>query len=260
MKNELLSFTMSSERRKDIIYLLLDGPITLRELTNHFGIKASGLIPRIRELECKNLVVKDDGKYRLSNKGIILVKKLQMMYNLTKLLEENERFLNEHDLVSIPINLLCRIDEIGNYKQIISGVDNMHAPRHEIFDNLSRSKFIACISPIFDIDYPEFFLSIARQNVQVSIITTEAILEKIEKDHADALQQYLKCDNARMYAISDARLAFAVTDAFISISLYKNGILDTSTNLMGFETSAIKWGMELFEYYKQRSREINEIT
>jgi len=79
MKNELLSFIMSSERRKDIIYLLFDETMTLKKLTNHFGVKASGLIPRIRELESKDLIVKDDGKYRLSNKGIILVQKFQLM-------------------------------------------------------------------------------------------------------------------------------------------------------------------------------------
>jgi len=181
------------------------------------------------------------------------------MDNLTGLLIENERFFNEHDLSPIPTNLLCRIDELGKCKLIKNGIENMSATHHEVFGNLSRSKSIAGISPIFDIDYPEFFLSIARQKIPITIITTEAIFDKIEKDHMNALQSYLKCDDAKMHTIKDSRLAFVVTDSFISISLYKNGTIDASTNLISFEASAIKWGMELFEYYKLKSKEIKSL-
>ena len=255
MDKGLLCFILSSEKRRDILFLLLDKPMSLKDLTNHFRVNASGLIPRIKELENKNFIVKNDGEYHLSHMGIILVKKLQTMDDLIRLFEDNGRFLNEHDLTPIPTNLLCRLDEIGKCKLIETNVENMNAIHREVYGNIAKSKSIAGISSAFDADYPKFFLSMAMQKIPVSIITTENIIKKIEKDHANTLQSYLKCD-ARMYIINDIKMMFVVTNVFIAIVLYKNGVLDTSTSLISFERSAINWGIELFEHYKQRSKEM----
>jgi predicted transcriptional regulator len=113
------------------------------------------------------------------------------------------------------------------------------------------------ISSIFDPQYPELFLSIAQQAHLISLILTEHIYKMVKNHYADALRDYLKCGNARLYVIEDVQLAFAVTDTVLSISLpHKNGTVDMTTNLMSVERSALKWGEELFDYYMRRSREI----
>jgi len=259
MKSDsLLTYVTSSGVRKGLVFQLLEEPRSLTELREHLGISSSNIIPRIKELENKNLVVKDKGKYSLALIGVILAKKVQMVDNLTVLLERNGQFLNEHDLTWTPENLLWRIDELTDCNLVKNVIEDTTATYNVVFGNLIKSKSIVGISPIFNSNYPGFFLSMARQNIPVSIILTDMIFKKVEKDHPDALQAYLECDNAKLYVINDARLALVVTDTFLALSLpHKNGQLDTQTCLVSFEKSALKWGMELFEYYKQRSKEIN---
>lgn len=255
--DDLLTYVTSSNVRKGLVLQLLEETRSLTELREHLGVSSSNIIPRIKELENKNLVVRDEGKYCLTSTGVILAKKVQMADNLTVLLEENWQFLNEHDLKSIPENLLWRIDELADCKPVKNRMEDTSAIHNAVFDNLIKSKSIAGISPMFNSNYPEFFLSMARQKIPVSIILTDKIFKKVEQDHSDALQAYLELDNAKMYVIDDARLAFVVTDTFLPLFLpHKNGQLDTQACLISFEKSALRWGMELFEYYKQRSTEI----
>ena len=52
----------------------------------------------------------------------------------------------------------------------------------------------------------------------------------------------------------------AVTDLFLSLSLFfKNGTFDPRSDLVGFDSSAIKWGEDLFKHYKDNSIEIKSI-
>ncbi len=257
MKSDsLLIYVMSSGVRKGLVNLLGESR-SLTELKEYLGTASSNIIPRIKELENKNLVVREDGKYRLTYTGVILAKKVQMADNLTMLLEHNGQFLNEHDLTWIPKNLLWRIDELADCKPVKNRMEDTSAIHNAVFDDLIKSQSIVGISPIFNSNYPEFILSIARQKIPVSIILTDRIFRNVEKNHSDALQEYFALDNAKMYIIDDARLALAVTDTFLALFLpHKNGQLDSQSCLVSFEKSALKWGMELFEYYRQKSEEI----
>lgn len=231
--------------------------MALSELKGHLEATSSEIIPRIKDLEKKNVIYKDGDKYRLTPLGMILAKKVQMMVNLSGLLEENARFINDHDLSAIPEHLLYRMDELGKCMLVECSVDNIAATYWTVLDYLSKSQVIKGISPMCDPYYPEYFLKVAQLKKPVTIILTRNIFDKIEKEYAETLQAYLKCDNAKLCVIDDARLAFAVTDKFVSISLYhKNGNFDALTNLISFERSAIAWGEELFEYYMQKSVEI----
>jgi predicted transcriptional regulator len=114
------------------------------------------------------------------------------------------------------------------------------------------------ISPIFDTHYPQFFTSLAQKKIPASIIITEHIFKIIKNDYTKELRTFLNLDNARLYTIKEAGIAFIVTDTFTAFSLrHRTGEFDALMSLMSFEPSAIKWGEELFEYYRGKSIEIN---
>ncbi|MDI6898186.1 transcriptional regulator FilR1 domain-containing protein [Methanocella conradii] len=59
-----------------------------------------------------------------------------------------------------------------------------------------------------------------------------------------------------MYVVDEARLALAVTDSFLALSLFNDSGFNAQTSLVSREESALKWGEELFEYYRRRSKEV----
>jgi len=254
----LLNFILSSEKRRDTMFLLLDKPNTVYNLKIHFGVKAPEIIPRLRELESKNLIYREGDKYHLTTFGKVAANKVKPLVDAFKVIDANEKFFIEHDLSSIPKKLLERIDELGKCSTIESNADDVSATHRAIFDNISKSRPIIGISPIFDTSYPQFFTSLAQKKIPISIIIAEHVFDKIKRDYSKELRTFLSLDNARLYTIKEAGIAFIVTDTFTAFSLHhRNGEFDALTSLMSFEPSAIKWGEELFEYYREKSTVIN---
>lgn len=238
---------------------LLEGPTSLAELRNHLNITSSNLIPQLNKLKTANLVTKDNGRLCLTFTGTVLAKHLGMIDTLMRLIEVNEQFFNEHDLSPIPESMLQRVGELEGCKLIENSMENITATFTEVIDIISKSRHVSIISPTSDNYYPKFILSIAERKIPVSVILTENIFRKITNENTYSLKAYLGHDNARLYVVDDARLSFTVTDIFSSLSLYKNGSFDASTSLVSLDKSGIKWGEDLFEYYRQKSKEIRSL-
>jgi predicted transcriptional regulator len=239
-----------------VLSQLLEGPESLSRLSERLSVSPSNVIPRVKELEHYSLVAKDAGKYHLSI-GLILAKKIQAAEKLNVLLEKHGQFFNEHDIMGIPEDLLWRIDELECCELIENNDENTAATYNIIFDNLVEPKYVVGISPIFSPKFPDFFLSIARQKTHVSIILTKRIFEKVENEYSSVLHAYLGLDNARLYAIDDARVALAVSDTFFALALpLRDGQFDISSCLASSKESALGWGLGLFEYYRQKSIDV----
>ena len=100
----LLTFILSSEKRRDTLFLLLDRSMTVSKLKDHFSVKAPEIIPRLRELESKNLIYREGDKYHLTTFGKVAANKVKPLVDAFKVIDANEKFFIEHDLSSIPKN------------------------------------------------------------------------------------------------------------------------------------------------------------
>ena len=257
----LIKYTTSSDTRKNLLYKLAADPMSLTEIREHFHVTSSTIIPRIKDLVKLDLVAKENGKYRLTTTGMILSKKLRMMDQLEGVIEKDGQFLNEHDLSPIPVKLLDRIDELGDCKVIKNELEHITATHDRIYTNIPNSKYVLGISPALNPAYPEFYLAMVKQGMQVSLILTENVFKTVERDYSSFLKAYLSYDNAKMYVTNEARIALVVTDRFMSMYLYgKNGTLDPMSSLLSFDTSAVNWGAELFEAYLKKSKKIKRLV
>ncbi|WP_424357999.1 helix-turn-helix transcriptional regulator [Methanocella sp. MCL-LM] len=253
----LLKLTTLSDMRKSLLYKLIEGPASLVDIKEHFNITSANAIPRLKDLTELNLVIREDGKYRLTSTGLILAKRLRGMDSLAQILVKGDQFLNGHDLSPIPDQLLERIDELGDYCIISNEMDNITATHDQIYNRLPGSKQIIGISPVLTQSYPEIYLAQAKLGIPVSLIVTEKVLIRIEANYSDFLESYLSNDNAKMYAVEDVKLALVVTNDFLSMYLYNNGgSLDIMNSIITFDESATKWGVELFAEYLGKAREI----
>jgi len=258
--NGLLAFLTLSEIRRNIVLRLYEKPMTLSGLKEMLSMTSPQIIPYIKELQSKNLIKKEGNEYSLTPIGKVAAKKLKPLLDSFKSLDSNDKFLREHDLKPIPEHLVERIDELGECMVIENSPENITATYREVLAKLSISAWIKGVSSIFEVEYPKFFLALAQHDRPVYIIVTRQIYKKVEKEYAREIGQFLSCKDSHLYVIDDLPIAFAVTDVFFSISLCStNGHFDALTNLMSFEKPALKWGEELFDYYKENSIEISRL-
>ena len=107
---------------------------------------------------------------------------------------------------------------------------------------------------------PTMFLELARKNIPISIIVTPNVFFKIKNEHSAEIEEFLKYKHTSFHVYDNAKIAFVVTDRFLSLSLFfKNGTFDPRNDLVGFDSSSIKWGEDLFKHYKENSIEIKNL-
>ncbi|GFO97374.1 ArsR family transcriptional regulator [groundwater metagenome] len=257
----LLSVLAFSEKRENILFLLLKEPKTLSEIKSHLNVTSPEILPRIKEMETKNLICKDDKHYVLTPIGKVVAKFFQPLINTLHVIEENEEFWEKHMVEAVPQEFLERICELGSCRLVENRLENMYEPHTEFFENVSKSELVMGIAPIFNPAYPSFFLQLAQRKVHIALILTKNVFEKVKKEYEDTLQRFLDYNNTSLYILNgDIKLAFVVTNEFLSLSLFfRNGTFDAHRDLISFDKSALKWGDELFKYYKERSEEIKSL-
>lgn len=257
----LLSVLTFSEKREDLLFLLLEEPKTLAEIKSYFDVSSPEILPRIKEMETKNLIFKDNKHYALTPIGRVVAKFFQPLINTLRVIEENEEFWKEHMAEAIPQQFLERIGELGICRLIENKLENMYEPHTEFFENIAKSEFVKGFAPIFNPAYPSFFLHLAQKEVQIVLILTKNVFEKVKNEYEDTLRRFLDFNGTSLYILDeDIKLAFVVTNNFLSLSLFfKNGTFDARRDLISFDKSALKWGEELFNYCKERSEEIKSL-
>ena len=257
---DILNVVISSDKRKKILLLLLRGPKPLEEIRGTLKYTTTGMLPQIRILEERNLVRREDKKYALTEIGKLITTFLEPLVQTAGVIKQQEEFWQEHDVGAIPPHLFMRISELGNTRIMKHGVEEIYEPHMEFLEMISKSKKVMCISPMVHPAYPEFLAQLGEKGTEVSIVLTKITFDRVKKEYSDALARALSSKKVSFYISEDIKLTSIVTDSFFNISLfYKNGVFDSRNDLISLDKSALLWGEELFNYYKERSKKVTSI-
>lgn len=254
----LLDLIVFSEYRKMLLFLLQNNPMNLSDIKDYFKVSTPEIQPHLKKLEEAYIITKDNNTYMLTTLGDILANNLKPVFDTVHALDNNLKFFGCHDLSGIPDTMRNRIRELKDCETVIDAKGNVIYDSHEIFkDNVRAANRFIGFASIFLPSWPETFLYLAKQKIPVELIVTDIVFEEIQKHYSEQLEEGLQFENAHLYVCEHANVAFGITDKFFSLSMYReNGIYDSLNDLVGFDRAAIKWGEDLFEYYKGESIEI----
>ena len=261
--NGLFSTLTFSERRQYILFLLQERPRTLTEINTHFHIHTTDSLPRLRELEADDLVIKNDDCYDLTWIGNVAAISYKPFLDTINALEIHKDFWKNHDTSVIPTEFLNRIRDLKDCK-VIASEDCDICESHQIFkEEVANSMSFEGAACIFIPEWIDMFSKLSDQRAPIKILITISIYEKIQNKYKDKLEEGLKNPYAHMYVCEDddLHIAFATMSSldenFFSFSMnYNNGHYDTKNDLVGFDPASVKWGKDLFQYYLSKSVEI----
>jgi predicted transcriptional regulator len=256
----LLSILTFSEKRKDILFLLQENPRTLSEIKDYFDVKSPEILPRLKEMESANMIIRHEGMYQLTSLGKVSAIYYKPFLDTLTAIETNEDFWRDHDLSAIPDILLNRIQELKECRVVRDEHEHIYDTHKAFVENvLSSTRFVG-FSSIFLPSHPPMFLELARRSIPISIIVTPNVFFKIKSEHSVEIEEFLKFKHTSFHVYDNAKIAFVITDRFLSLSLFfKNGTYDPRNDLIGFDSPSIKWGEDLFKYYKENSIEIKNL-
>jgi len=258
---EMLRLLVCSELRKSLILSLWKGSATLADLREATGASSTAAIHALRELEKEHLTYQDDKRsYVLTNTGRIIALKLESLIKTANVLTEYGKFWLEHDLSGIPQASIENIGWLEESYLLTSTPTDVFKAFSTFLTLLENSKLIKGVSPIFTPDLVDTFAKLAEKSIPIELIFTREVLDKtLELADHSTLKNALKT-NLKLFVIEqNQKTAFTVTDYFFTIGLWNrlDESYDYSDELLSYSEEGIRWGNELFDYYKEESKEFD---
>jgi len=280
-RSSLLDTLFLSEKRKDLLLLLKkEGPKNSEDIKDVLDFPWKSITPQIKKLTDWGLVLEDHGVYSLSEMGAVIASNVEFFLSTLSVYEDNLDFWSDHDVSPVPFHILNKIGELGHVRIIEQDFSNVFRIPEEIMTNLMNSKRIMSFISIFHPFSLLLLFEYIQKNIEATTIVTEKVLEAFQTEyHSDipilqtnnpiinkALIEYKKeiknvfCSKASDFLVYEGDLkpmSMIITDKIFILSLLdKKGRL-TTRFLIAFEPQALKWGEELFMYYKERSKSVS---
>jgi len=261
MENTLLDLILLSEKRKNVLLLLLEGPKNIETIKKALSASATAVQPQVKKLKEQHLIVQEKNLYTLSEIGRVVVEKMKPLVDTLAVLEENADYWADREMSEIPPFLLRRISELGHCTIIEPQVDHMFEMIPEYVKNARMAKELKTAISYFHPLFPSFFLEIVEKGIPVSLVFPESILKRWVEDYREHTEQYLKKENAKLFVCKDCERipSIVAADNFMAMALFPKSTVFDRKYVLCFEPGALAWGKELYGYYEQRSEQINNI-
>jgi predicted transcriptional regulator len=259
---QLLELIYFSEKRKELLLFLKEGPKTIEEIKIHLNAGAVAILPQIKKLRENSLILKKKDVYILSPLGIAVTGNIKPFADLIKLFGIQYDYWAYHKIECIPSPFLKRIGELSNCK-FSEPPDKTHLfePHREFIENLEKSKKIKGVASIFHPSYPSFILNCLKMRKTISLILTSDVYKRAKEGFENIKDESLNYDNGALYICSkEIEFSYVVTDWFLSLSLpFSDGTYDHQRDILCFDPVALQWGEDLFDYYRSISERVIKI-
>jgi predicted transcriptional regulator len=258
MNNSLIDIIFNSEKRKNVLLLLMEGEKSREEIKTSLNVSSTALIPQIKKLKENGLVIQNGDYYILTNMGKVLVANMLPLLNAVEVFEENSHYWKNRDLSGIPETILKRLGELGNCVIIEPDLNYLFEFPKEFTENIHKASYVMAFNAYFHPEYPALYSSLAEKGIPVSLVTTNSVHERMENDYNEEMMKFTGYDNTEFF-ISDEITGLATlisTDRFLFLCFFnKQGQYD-HTILMSFDSNALQWSKELFSHFKNKAQNI----
>ena len=117
------------------------------------------------------------------------------------------------------------------------------------------------ICSIFNPLFTSSFRPLLDKGIEVSILVTPQVYERLKKEFGANLREFFTFGSTSFYVCPEKiEFTHVVTDRFLSLTLpFLDGTYDPGQHIFCFDSAAIRWGEDLFAYYRDRSEKITEM-
>lgn len=261
MRKPLLDVIFASDKRKNVLLLLQDGPQRTKLLLDSLKTTRQALLPQIKILEEHQLVDRRDDSYELTTIGHLVVERMPYLLDTVKALEIDTDYWGTHDLSFIPPHLLERIGEIKNSKIVNPPVIDLHDLMKDFYETSMKSKSLNVATIFYHPQFIGLFADLIRAGISVRVIASEDMVGKSRTNVGEVLDSMIRSEFFQLWVYREEMrfMSFAYNDLYMRMSpLTSTGEYDFKY-LISFDQEAIGWAKELFEHYLKGAAQVTEI-
>lgn len=261
MSSSLCDTIWLSEKRKNLLLLLMEGPRDIEQIKTSLNVTSKAMMPQIKILKKQGLVLQNENTYILSEIGKLVVGNMLPLLNTLEVLEENKEYWTSRDTSVIPQEQFMRLGELGECMVIEPDLNHLFDLPREFTENLIKSRCIMSSLSYYHPLYSSLYSRLAKSGAEMEIVLTKSVFDRLKNDCRDELETLLDSENT-VVKVCEENLklpTIAVTEKFMYICLFdKQGKYD-HRKVMSFDASALLWGRELFMHYNELSQKVIEI-
>ncbi len=257
-----LRFLIKSDVRVKILISLTEGAKNIAQLKNELNSSSSTILHGIYQLESKDIISRESGRYSLAKTGEIYSYKLLDMVKSIHTLEKCKNIFLNHNIDCIPTELLKDLGYLEDSQLIKSINTDIMRPYQVLNDHISGSKNLKHLSSILYAPNIRILFS-NMDDREVHLLLTRELLDKVfEEVNYEYIERYISQGNLKLGVVNDStKISFTMGDNFISLGLYsQSGEYDLNNLLMSKSKDAISWGNRLFNYYQDASTNFAELN
>ena len=251
-----LKFILASEIRLKLLLSLYESNKTIKELESEFNRKSGNISRGLNDLKsCKLITRLPDKKYAITSIGFLFAKNLQNLFSNFENIDNQERFLEDHSIKSIPNRFLKDISSFSGVSSVKSSITEFAKPINVYLENIKKSTDICMILPVFSkIFMDSIYEALIDHEGHLDLLTTKTIHDLIVKSDSENYFKALVRDKKIDYYIVEdlSNIFFTVSDKFASIFLfYDDSVFDNSEMLFIEEQSGIGDAYRFYYSYKK---------
>ncbi|WP_167848764.1 helix-turn-helix transcriptional regulator [Methanolobus halotolerans] len=253
-----------SDIRKDLLFLLKDGPKDIRTIMGIMDIERQPLIFQLKILEDGFLLTKEAGSeepYKLTTIGKLLVEEMEPLMSILDFLDSNDGYWEDHRLDFIPRRLIKRLPELDPCTIVDPPFSEMYEFDRMFLEKskVSSSFFTVttCLHPVF----VSLFLELLDKGVDISVVLSRELFEKMRSEQYSDLKHLVKNRRTEFYLYPKDMhfVSFAENDHYVQLMLLTNEDYYDNKHLMLSDPDALKWGKDFFDHYKNDSLQITDV-
>lgn len=261
MTQSLVDVIFASEKRKNTLLLLQDGPKKMEFFLTSLSTTRQSLLPQIRILEDHYLIRHFRDIYELTDIGKIIVNDMKSLVDKIGVFDTDIDYWGSHKFEFIPSHLLNRIDELEKCEIVSPPITELYS-FHQSFILGDKEGSPAYIVTAFLYPNPySVFTEMLEKNITVYYIVSQELLDKIRNKYSKEFAELIKDNSFKMYVYNKKMnfLFFTFNEAHLLISmLQQNGEFD-SKFVLGTNTKALDWAKDLFECYLKDSTQVTHL-
>ncbi len=231
-------------RKHEILSILSNSPLTNSEISEMLGISPSAVSDHVKKLVSEGLVRKNGRRHSLTLKGLITLHAADMLERTMSVLKKNREFWEEHDLTAIPPHLLLRLGELGNYRIIKSGENEVLRHKEKFMEIVMGSEWVRAVFGFFLPDYVPLLVRLS-QRADVSVVVSGDVAVKLER-----YRNIMKNFRGELSVCDDLRMVCIASNKGLCLGLFlKNGEYDVQRGMISHDSSAVRWGTDVHDHY-----------
>jgi predicted transcriptional regulator len=254
----------SSRLKIQILLTLLHKKTSLSELREVTGSTSQALIPKIRNLEREGLIESVTYAYCLTPPGKVIAMNVDEYVRLMGGIKEHHTFFADHDLSDLPVSFLSRIGDLYNSEPKQDTTTDMFYVYSHYLEILKDAAYIHGISSVASPGLAQFIAEKVLSGIPVELVVNNEVIGLLTKEpYASNMQMLVQYPNFSVWVTAEKlRVGLTITDKYLSLGLFKKDthLYDSSSDLFSSDPRAVKWGEDLFGYYKERSTRLDIAT